>query len=297
MNSPGFKQKSSPQSWDDNDDKLLVQLKEREHLGWKQIAKYFDNRTSNACQFRWRRLKSGQLKKVTKAKRFTERSHDITASDTKFSSSGGIPSPSVNLSNPIPWTTEEDNLIRSRVSKKLSIIELSILLPNKSTSEIENRIHFLERKKLSISSLLTENLMDSNSSSGSTSSLESDTEITNVLTPTRTSSFSSNFSASSLTSNLHFAGDNKVVSHYFVHNQHQQSLLFPAQPLQQQSSPIQYSIYPSLPSKMAPSDPVVSPIHQQGLYPFRTTNNSAFCKFPNSERLPPLSKVYSLLNQ
>ncbi|KAG0684559.1 hypothetical protein C6P40_000515, partial [Pichia californica] len=64
------KQKSSPQSWDDNDDKLLIQLKEIEHLGWKQISKYFNNRTSNACQFRWRRLKSGQLKKFTKSKKY-----------------------------------------------------------------------------------------------------------------------------------------------------------------------------------------------------------------------------------
>ncbi|KTA97686.1 Transcriptional regulatory protein DOT6 [Nakaseomyces glabratus] len=32
------------------------------NLGWKEIALYFENRTPNACQFRWRRLKSGNLK-------------------------------------------------------------------------------------------------------------------------------------------------------------------------------------------------------------------------------------------
>lgn len=31
-------------------------------MGWKQISNYFISRTSNACQFRWRRLKSGKLK-------------------------------------------------------------------------------------------------------------------------------------------------------------------------------------------------------------------------------------------
>ena len=52
----------SPQSWDPRDDALLVYLKESENMGWKQIANYFSSRTSNACQFRWRRLKSGKLK-------------------------------------------------------------------------------------------------------------------------------------------------------------------------------------------------------------------------------------------
>ncbi|GME67511.1 unnamed protein product [Ambrosiozyma monospora] len=59
--------KSSPQSWDPEDDNLLIHLKEVKNLGWKQISSYFENRTSNACQFRWRRLKSGQLKSSSQA--------------------------------------------------------------------------------------------------------------------------------------------------------------------------------------------------------------------------------------
>lgn len=52
----------TPSSWDSKDDILLRHLKEIKKLGWKEIAQYFSNRTPNACQFRWRRLRSGSLK-------------------------------------------------------------------------------------------------------------------------------------------------------------------------------------------------------------------------------------------
>lgn len=52
----------NPSSWDPQDDILLRHLKEVKKLGWKDISQYFSNRTPNACQFRWRRLKSGNLK-------------------------------------------------------------------------------------------------------------------------------------------------------------------------------------------------------------------------------------------
>ncbi|KAI5789036.1 hypothetical protein EDC01DRAFT_775468 [Geopyxis carbonaria] len=52
----------TPMSWDPKDDILLKQLKEEQRLGWKEIATHFRGRTSHACQFRWRRLASGQLK-------------------------------------------------------------------------------------------------------------------------------------------------------------------------------------------------------------------------------------------
>ncbi|KAH3684816.1 hypothetical protein WICPIJ_004211 [Wickerhamomyces pijperi] len=54
----------TPTSWDPADDKLLRHLKEVQKLGWKEIASNFTNRTPNACQFRWRRLKSGSLKSL-----------------------------------------------------------------------------------------------------------------------------------------------------------------------------------------------------------------------------------------
>lgn len=52
----------NPSSWDPQDDILLRHLKEVKKLGWKEISQYFQSRTPNACQFRWRRLKSGNLK-------------------------------------------------------------------------------------------------------------------------------------------------------------------------------------------------------------------------------------------
>lgn len=57
----------TPTSWDAEDDILLMHLKDQQKLGWKEIASHFQNRTPNACQFRWRRLKSGNLKNPPKS--------------------------------------------------------------------------------------------------------------------------------------------------------------------------------------------------------------------------------------
>lgn len=57
----------TPTSWDAEDDILLMHLKDNQKLGWKEIASNFTNRTPNACQFRWRRLKSGNLKNPPKS--------------------------------------------------------------------------------------------------------------------------------------------------------------------------------------------------------------------------------------
>ncbi|KAM9934080.1 hypothetical protein OXX80_006315 [Metschnikowia pulcherrima] len=57
----------TPTSWDASDDILLMHLKDNQKLGWKEIASHFHNRTPNACQFRWRRLKSGNLKNPPKS--------------------------------------------------------------------------------------------------------------------------------------------------------------------------------------------------------------------------------------
>ncbi|ODV61792.1 SANT/Myb-like DNA-binding domain-containing protein ASCRUDRAFT_7276 [Ascoidea rubescens DSM 1968] len=46
-------------AWSHADDKLLRYLKEEKKLGWRAVATYFPRRTPNACQFRWRRLVSG----------------------------------------------------------------------------------------------------------------------------------------------------------------------------------------------------------------------------------------------
>lgn len=57
----------TPTSWEAEDDILLMHLKDNQKLGWKDIASHFNNRTPNACQFRWRRLKSGNLKNPPKS--------------------------------------------------------------------------------------------------------------------------------------------------------------------------------------------------------------------------------------
>lgn len=57
----------TPTSWDAEDDILLMHLKDSQKLGWKEIASHFNNRTPNACQFRWRRLKLGNLKNPPKS--------------------------------------------------------------------------------------------------------------------------------------------------------------------------------------------------------------------------------------
>ncbi|CAI1956012.1 hypothetical protein SEUBUCD646_0E01760 [Saccharomyces eubayanus] len=59
---PSKNSSKNPSSWDPQDDLLLRHLKEVKKMGWKDISQYFPNRTPNACQFRWRRLKSGNLK-------------------------------------------------------------------------------------------------------------------------------------------------------------------------------------------------------------------------------------------
>jgi hypothetical protein len=274
MNVVKEKQKSSPQSWDYDDDKLLIQLKEIEHLGWKQIAKYFNNRTSNACQFRWRRLKSGQLKKVHKNKKLLNNNNAISnKSSLALSSSSTIDKNDIYISekkipiknllknNTDSWTIEEDNLLRSRVSKKLSIVELSILMPNRNIVDIENRIETLEHKKLSIASLLTE---------------ESVSPIS-----TTTSELELNRLPLSVSSKKDLNLNNPTK---------------------------QFSVYQTSSSVVLPPIQTIIPVDFFTNNYTRTSINdnctatsintvTTFSEYPYQQTLPPLSKVYSLLNQ
>lgn len=45
-------------TWTEPEDRMLRALKEVKKLGWKEIATFFEGRTPNACQFRWRRIMS-----------------------------------------------------------------------------------------------------------------------------------------------------------------------------------------------------------------------------------------------
>lgn len=78
----------TPTSWDAQDDILLMQLKDQQKLGWKEIASHFTNRTPNACQFRWRRLKSGNLKNPPKsASAISTPTNNNTSLNTKLNDS------------------------------------------------------------------------------------------------------------------------------------------------------------------------------------------------------------------
>ncbi|GME82008.1 unnamed protein product [Ambrosiozyma monospora] len=92
--------KSSPQSWDPEDDSLLIHLKEVKNLGWKQISSYFDHRTSNACQFRWRRLKSGQLKSSSQAATANSSNNNNTPNTSPINSANNNNIPQICF-NPI----------------------------------------------------------------------------------------------------------------------------------------------------------------------------------------------------
>lgn len=82
--------RKTPSSWDPHDDMILRHLKEQLKLGWKEISSHFPNRTTNACQFRWRRLMSGTLR-------------------NKPSTAEGTGSASVEQTSPISMPTSADS--------------------------------------------------------------------------------------------------------------------------------------------------------------------------------------------
>lgn len=87
----------TPSSWDPQDDLLLRHLKEQQKLGWKEIASHFAHRTPNACQFRWRRLRSGSLKGASSASSANTTPTAPTAKDVSTSPSTSPPSQSPSL--------------------------------------------------------------------------------------------------------------------------------------------------------------------------------------------------------
>ncbi|ODV91737.1 hypothetical protein CANCADRAFT_318 [Tortispora caseinolytica NRRL Y-17796] len=168
----------NPTSWDPHDDILLRHLKEQLKLGWKEIASHFVNRTPNACQFRWRRLMSGSLRLTYppvssppeailqelghSIRDLTPKSYgnsDLAAVAAHRPSTSRIkqlpPSlleaqltlqksemqPKDNFAaskeSPRAWSIEEDEVVRRA---DLRIDEISVLLPNRTETEIRARI-------------------------------------------------------------------------------------------------------------------------------------------------------------
>lgn len=120
--------KKTPTSWDPHDDMVLRHLKEQLKLGWKEIAANFPNRTTNACQFRWRRLMSGNLRSA-KPPAPTNPHESITSlsgSGTPNSSSDSIQIPG----------SENSTVLSSASSQSLTRTQTS------SPSPIPSRQHF-----------------------------------------------------------------------------------------------------------------------------------------------------------
>jgi hypothetical protein len=142
-NSQVVRRRKTPSSWDPHDDLLLRHLKEQQKLGWKEIAVHFPNRTTNACQFRWRRLVSGTLRSAPHSPQATPAAPppQMPAMNTS------APPPAATVLPPAPgrsnstghiamhlpasahsagWTSEQDDLIVRR--KDLRVEELALLL-------------------------------------------------------------------------------------------------------------------------------------------------------------------------
>lgn len=91
-------------TWTAKEDKLLRELKEQQKLGWRDISTFFNDRTPNACQFRWRRIISS-ITKTQDSKRGSDnsdsRSSSISSISSLHSNSSSISSVSSVSSNKI----------------------------------------------------------------------------------------------------------------------------------------------------------------------------------------------------
>lgn len=175
----------TPSSWDPQDDLLLRHLKEEQKLGWKEIASHFAHRTPNACQFRWRRLRSGSLK---------SNGTNEKEKDKNDSSSTSTPINSLTK-NSISPSTSPDPMASSSYSKFQSIpsqikSSSSPIMKNVKNLEIDynNQFTFNSKQKISNSAVKKSTKRRNSSKIGpneevfhysSTSSISSDDEDLN----------------------------------------------------------------------------------------------------------------------
>ncbi|CAH6722401.1 hypothetical protein CLIB1444_09S02762 [[Candida] jaroonii] len=85
------KKSKSSTTWTQKEDKLLRELKEHQKLGWREISTFFNDRTPNACQFRWRRIISS----------INGKTNSRSSSISSISSVSSASSLSSNSSSPI----------------------------------------------------------------------------------------------------------------------------------------------------------------------------------------------------
>ena len=98
------KKSKSSTTWTQKEDKLLRDLKENQKLGWREISTFFNDRTPNACQFRWRRIISAM-----NAKSGSSSAASTPTSSPKSSISSGSPTSSL-------WSTPSSSI--PKINKK-----------------------------------------------------------------------------------------------------------------------------------------------------------------------------------
>lgn len=126
-------------TWTPAEDKLLRELKEEQKMGWKQILTYLNDRTPNACQFRWRRV-VGSIN-VSNTSVATLPPSSPAASSSRSHSLTHIDTPSSSMTSP---KQPNPSIAESAESESREHMQIADTTPDTSNSS-----HITERRKSS----------------------------------------------------------------------------------------------------------------------------------------------------
>ncbi|CCH41423.1 hypothetical protein BN7_964 [Wickerhamomyces ciferrii] len=134
----------TPSSWDPQDDLLLRHLKEQQKLGWKEIASHFAHRTPNACQFRWRRLRSGSLKTTNSPTPTSGADTPNTKTQESSSNSASPPQTSTTITSSSSSSSSKDQVplvskFSSKAKERKSSTPISTSLSSSSSSNLVSK--------------------------------------------------------------------------------------------------------------------------------------------------------------
>ena len=112
-----------PQGWTDEEDDLLLKLREEEKLEWDKIADSFPGRTARAMERRFTHLarKLTQQKRHRQNKKSKQRKDQITRMFSKYT------------------THEDEQLIKLREVDKLSWADIALRLPGRNAMALQKR--------------------------------------------------------------------------------------------------------------------------------------------------------------
>ena len=112
-----------PQGWTDEEDDLLLKLREEDKLEWDKIAESFPGRTARAMERRFTHLarKLTQQRSLRKNKKSKKRRDQITRMFTKYT------------------THEDEQLIQLREVEKLSWADIALKLPGRNAMALQKR--------------------------------------------------------------------------------------------------------------------------------------------------------------